>query len=132
MPIFVLFVSAGVLFDGAFSLWVSLKLKNSSKKHTDTFKCRVSFKIVTVYRLLLFILKGLLKTRSVSFIANHVGNNCDALLDLVLFWQFKKRQRHPWKSVASIKLVGSVAEHACLYTLSKCPGEMHPGSFPGR
>ena len=24
MPIFVLFVSAGVLFDGAFSLWVSL------------------------------------------------------------------------------------------------------------
>ena len=24
MPIFLLFVSAGVLFDGAFSLWVSL------------------------------------------------------------------------------------------------------------
>ena len=27
MPIFVLFVSAGVLFDGAFSLWVSLTKK---------------------------------------------------------------------------------------------------------
>ena len=26
MPIFVLFVSAGVLFEGAFSLWVSLKV----------------------------------------------------------------------------------------------------------
>ena len=27
--IFVLFVSAGVLFDGAFSLWVSLRVRNS-------------------------------------------------------------------------------------------------------
>ena len=32
MPIFVLFVSAGVLFDGAFSLWVSLK-----KGHLNLF-----------------------------------------------------------------------------------------------
>ena len=31
-PIFVLFVSAGVLFDGAFSLWASLK------KYEDIFE----------------------------------------------------------------------------------------------
>ena len=32
MPIFVLFVSAGVSFDGAFSLWVSLRKKTEFKR----------------------------------------------------------------------------------------------------
>ena len=32
MPIFVLFVSAGVSFHGAFFLWVSLRLKTYNKK----------------------------------------------------------------------------------------------------
>ena len=32
MPIFLLFVSAGVLFDGAFSLWVSLNVQTLKKQ----------------------------------------------------------------------------------------------------
>ena len=33
-PIFVLFVSAGVLFDGTFSLWVSLNISQDSQENT--------------------------------------------------------------------------------------------------
>ena len=29
---------------------------------------------------------------------------CDALRDLVLFVQFKKREKHPWRSVILVKL----------------------------
>ena len=35
VPIFILFVSTGVLFDGAFSLWVSLKKVNDTSKITN-------------------------------------------------------------------------------------------------
>ena len=31
---------------------------------------------------------------------------CDALRDLVPFAQFKKREKHPWRSVTFIKVVG--------------------------
>ena len=29
---------------------------------------------------------------------------CDALRDLVAFVQFKKREKHPWRSVKSLQL----------------------------
>ena len=32
--------------------------------------------------------------------------HCDALHDLVLFKQFKKREKHPWKSVTFCEVVG--------------------------
>ena len=31
---------------------------------------------------------------------------CDALFDLVSFVQFKKREKHPWKSVNFSKVAG--------------------------
>ena len=30
---------------------------------------------------------------------SHVWDNCDALRDLVPFVQFKKSEKHPWRSV---------------------------------
>ena len=33
---------------------------------------------------------------------------CGALLDLVPFVQFKKREKHPWRSVTSSKVAGFV------------------------
>ena len=32
--------------------------------------------------------------------------NCDPLHDLVPFAQFKKREKHPWRSVTFSKVVG--------------------------
>ena len=34
------------------------------------------------------------------------ANVCDALLDLVAFVQFKKREKHPWRSVNFSKVAG--------------------------
>ena len=33
-------------------------------------------------------------------------HTCDALLDLVAFVQFKKREKHPWRSVNFSKVAG--------------------------
>ena len=33
-------------------------------------------------------------------------NHCDALRDLVPFVQFKKREKHPWRSVTFSKVAG--------------------------
>ena len=35
-----------------------------------------------------------------------LSNICDALRDLVLFVQFKKREKHPWMSVTFSKVAG--------------------------
>ena len=40
-PIFVLFLSAGVLFDGAFTLWVSLKLSLEARGMYEIFSALV-------------------------------------------------------------------------------------------
>ena len=34
------------------------------------------------------------------------NNKCGALFDLVPFVQFKKREKHPWRSVTSSKVAG--------------------------
>ena len=34
------------------------------------------------------------------------NNNCGALRDLVTFVQFKKREKHPWRSVTFSKFAG--------------------------
>ena len=36
----------------------------------------------------------------------YVDVKCDALRDLVAFVQFKKRERHPWRSVNFNKVAG--------------------------
>ena len=41
MSIFILFVSIGVLFDGALPLWVSLKLENRKKKYVQNLAKKV-------------------------------------------------------------------------------------------
>ena len=41
-----------------------------------------------------------------SFVARLSDIICDALLDLVLFAQFKKRDKHPWRSVTFMKVAG--------------------------
>ena len=33
-------------------------------------------------------------------------NKCDALRDMVVFVQFKKREKHPWRSVNFSKVAG--------------------------
>ena len=41
--------------------------------------------------------------------SNHISLSeiqCDALRDLVPFIQFKKREKHPWRSVPFIKVAG--------------------------
>ena len=35
---------------------------------------------------------------------------CDALLDLLLFVQFKKCQKHPWRSVTFSKMIPNLAK----------------------
>ena len=47
----------------------------------------------------------------VLFLDKH---HCDALRDLVPFVQFKKREKHPWKSV-------TFSKEACNFTKSKTP-----------
>ena len=39
------------------------------------------------------------RTRGYSSISHHLALICDALRDLVPFAQFKKREKHPWRSV---------------------------------
>ena len=38
---------------------------------------------------------------------------CDALRDLVSFVQFKKREKHPWRSVTKITLLKLTLLHGC-------------------
>ena len=35
-----------------------------------------------------------------------IRNICDVLIDLVPFVQFKKREKHPWRSVTFTKVAG--------------------------
>ena len=51
--------------------------------------------LLNVYFWLILIFNFLTKT-----------NNCDALRDLVAFAQFKKREKHPWRSVDFSKVAG--------------------------
>ena len=46
--------------------------------------------------------------RSLSSVSlfGKVGGICDALRDLVPFVQFKKREKHPWRSVNFSKVAG--------------------------
>ena len=39
-------------------------------------------------------------------ISEIIFKNCDALRDLVVFVQFKKREKHPWMSVTFNKIAG--------------------------
>ena len=48
------------------------------------------------------------------------GRICDALRDLVPFVQFKKREKHPWRSVNFSKVAGF--EHATLLKLTLLRG----------
>ena len=48
MPIFLLFVRAGVLFDGTFSLWVSLSDAPFSKFAWRIYKCWYSKNFLTL------------------------------------------------------------------------------------
>ena len=41
--------------------------------------------------------------------------DCDALRDLVSFAQFKKREKHPWRSVTFSKVVKLQAKSLQLY-----------------
>ena len=40
------------------------------------------------------------------FTMNVKVNNCDALRNLIPFVQFKKREKHPWRSVNFSKVAG--------------------------
>ena len=40
------------------------------------------------------------------------GLSCDALHDLVPFIQFKKREKHPWRSITFSKVAGTLP-HGC-------------------
>ena len=50
MSIFILLVSAGVLFEGVFSLWVSLKVSFSWKLFTKT-SCHISWNLALCHKL---------------------------------------------------------------------------------
>ena len=41
-----------------------------------------------------------------SFIGNRRKLTCDALRDLVPFVKFKKREKHPWRSLSFSKVTG--------------------------
>ena len=45
---------------------------------------------------------------------------CDALRDLVPFVQFKKRKKHPWRSVFLGKLLKAVLLHGCFSRFLNC------------
>ena len=38
---------------------------------------------------------------------------CDALSDLVAFLQFKKREKHPWRSVTLLKMQATLLKVCC-------------------
>ena len=63
------------------------------------------------YDLLYKLKGGLVDTRwsmrvSLHLFINAVYFNCDALRDFVLFVQFKKHAKHPWRSVTFSKVAG--------------------------
>ena len=47
-----------------------------------------------------------LEFRNDKVIGANYKHNCDALRDLVPFAQFKKREKHSWRSVNFSKLAG--------------------------
>ena len=47
------------------------------------------------------------RTKLVKFVSKDI---CDALRDLVSFVQFKKREKHPWRSVTFSKVAGYVKQ----------------------
>ena len=63
-----------------------------------------------------------------------LGNSCDALPDFVPFVQFKKREKHSWKSVTFSKVAGrrplpvSLLKvtflHACFSRFSNCKNDI--------
>ena len=59
--------------------------------------------------------------RHVILQCNH---KCDALRDLVSFVQFKKREKHPWRSVTFSKVAGSLLKvtllHGCFSHFLNC------------
>ena len=58
MPIFLVFVSAGVLFDGAFSVWVSLNnLKNQPEFHQLNLKVHCQAMDLTIKMIVILIEK---------------------------------------------------------------------------
>ena len=46
--------------------------------------------------------------------------NCDALRDLVPFAQFKRREKHPWRSVDFSKVAGWSLPHGCFSRFLNC------------
>ena len=49
---------------------------------------------------------------------NHKIHSCDALPDLVSFVQFKKREKHSWRSVNFSKVAGCF--HGCFSRFLNC------------
>ena len=43
----------------------------------------------------------------------NVPIKCDVLQDLVPFVQFKKREKHPWRSVTFSKVAGNFTKTSC-------------------
>ena len=47
-----------------------------------------------------------LSKKCLQITASFTSNICDVLRDLVLFVQFKKREKHPWRSINFSKVAG--------------------------
>ena len=73
----------------------------------DFFK--FSSSLIKMVKVLFILLAYLLSFMSVNISPKnnqYQGNICDALRDLVPFVQFKKREKHPWRSVNFSKVAG--------------------------
>ena len=86
------------------NLCVRTKVWGSSegKKTPAVFQCFTN-KLLLTFGNLLYI--GVMINNLIP--TNHSKNEiCDALYNLVSFVQFKKREKHPWRSVTFSKVTG--------------------------